>query len=88
MKTEKATKAATAAHAPASNKMAYTPPQLEVIEMDMEGTVMVASGGGGSLNDFGSGGGLTQQSSVRRSYNSASSSDLEDLINDILTVEQ
>lgn len=86
MKTEKAKQAATATHAPASNKAAYTPPQVEVIEMDVEGTVMSAS-----LTGFESGGNWgtpAQSSNARRSYNSASSSDLEDLINDILTVEQ
>lgn len=76
---------APATHTPAGNKMTYTPPQMEVIKMDLEGSVMSASG---SLNDFTGGGNLTQPSSTRRSYNSASSSDLEDLINDILTVEQ
>lgn len=78
---------APATHTPAGNKMTYTPPQMEVIKMDLEGSVMMGSGGG-SLNDFTGGGNLTQPSSTRRSYNSASSSDLEDLINDILTVEQ
>lgn len=86
MKTEKATKAATAAHAAVSNKMAYMPPQVEVIKMELEG--VIAGSPGNSVNDFTGGGNLTNQTSVRRSYNSASGSDLEDLINDILTVEQ
>ena len=43
--------------------------------------------GSGNLSDFTSGSTI-RQSSTRRGYNSASSSDLEDLINDILTVEQ
>lgn len=77
---------APATHTPAGNKMTYTPPQMEVIKMDLEGSVMMGSGGG-TLNDFGSGSTI-RQSSTRRGYNSASSSDLEDLINDILTVEQ
>ena len=67
---------APATHAPAGNKMTYTPPQMEVIKMDLEGVIA----GSGNLSDFTSG--------SRRGYNSASSSDLEDLINDILTVEQ
>ena len=65
-----------ATHAPAGNKMTYTPPQ-------MEGVIA----GSGNLSDFTSGSTI-RQSSTRRGYNSASSSDLEDLINDILTVEQ
>lgn len=74
---------APATHTPAGNKMTYTPPQMEVIKMDLEGVIA----GSGTLNDFGSGSTI-KQSSARRGYNSASSSDLEDLINDILTVEQ
>jgi len=70
-----------ATHAPAGNKMTYTPPQMEVIKMDLEGSVMSAS-----LTGFESGGSWGSPS--RRSYNSASGSELEDLINDILTVEQ
>lgn len=74
---------APATHTPAGNKMTYTPPQMEVIKMDLEGVIA----GSGTLNDF-TGGSTIKQSSTRRGYNSASSSDLEDLINDILTVEQ
>ena len=74
---------APATHAPAGNKMTYTPPQMEVIKMDLEGVIA----GSGNLSDFTSGSTI-RQSSTRRGYNSASSSDLEDLINDILTVEQ
>ena len=70
-------------HAPAGNKMTYTPPQVEVINMDLEGVIA----GSGTLSDF-TPGSSYPQSSARRGYNSASSSDLEDLINDILTVEQ
>ena len=74
---------APATHPPAGNKMTYTPPQMEVIKMDLEGVIA----GSGNLSDFTSGSTI-RQSSTRRGYNSASSSDLEDLINDILTVEQ
>ena len=74
---------APATHAPAGNKMTSTPPQMEVIKMDLEGVIA----GSGNLSDFTSGSTI-RQSSTRRGYNSASSSDLEDLINDILTVEQ
>lgn len=34
---------APATHTPAGNKMTYTPPQMEVIKMDLEGSVMSAS---------------------------------------------
>ena len=74
---------APATHTPAGNKMTYTPPQMEVIKMDLEGVIA----GSGTLNDF-TGGSTIKQCCTRRGYNSASSSDLEDLINDILTVEQ
>ena len=74
---------APATHTPAGNKMTYTPPQMEVINMDLEGLIEDS----GTLNDI-TGVSTIKQSSTRRGYNSASSSDLEDLINDILTVEQ
>lgn len=77
---------APATHTPAGNKMTYTPPQMEVIKMDLEGSVMSASLTG--FESGGSWGSPAQSSNARRGYNSASSSDLEDLINDILTVEQ
>lgn len=64
-------------------KEAYTPPSMEVIRMENEGSIMKASGS--TTEDYNP----TPMSSARtnRSYNSASSNDLEDLINDILTVE-
>ena len=60
---------APATHAPAGNKMTYTPPQMEVIKMDLEGVIA----GSGNLSDFTSGSTI-RQSSTRRGYNSASSS--------------
>lgn len=70
-------------------KEAYVAPSIEVIEMENEGSVMMASGGVGG--GYGNGGTFK---SVSNSYNSrtrnsysASSSDLEDMINDILTIE-
>lgn len=86
MKTEQMKQVATAATGGAGNRMAYTPPQVEIIKMEVEGTVMVAS-----ILDYEAGGSMGNQISTKstyRGYNSASSSDLEDLINDILTVEQ
>ena len=67
-------------------KDAYMAPTIEVIKMENEG-VIAASGGNNSVPGFGNGGGVgTSGSKTRSSYN-ATSSDLEDMINDILTVE-
>lgn len=62
----------------------YVSPQIEVIPMETEGTVMT-----GSLQDISNGGswGTTTPTTANRHYNAASTDDLEDLINDILTVE-
>ena len=65
-------------------KEAYTAPSIEVIKMEIEG-VIAGSTSTGSTEGYISG--TLNSASTRRSYNSASSSDLEDLINDILTVE-
>lgn len=69
-------------------KATYTSPQVEVIRMETEGVIA----GSGSLPNIGNGGSAYRSGSYRsgttRSYNGASSSELEDLINDILTVEQ
>lgn len=66
-------------------KEAYVAPTLEVIKMEIEEGVMALSGGS-SVNDYGNGGPIGTTTKSSRSYN-ASSSDLEDMINDILTVE-
>ncbi|WP_245530909.1 hypothetical protein [Bacteroides helcogenes] len=65
-----------------NGREAYIAPSIEVIKIENEGAVMVASG---STENYTS----TPLSSTGRnhSYNSASGSDLEDMINDILTVE-
>ena len=65
-------------------KETYAAPSIEVIEMQNEGTVMSASGNLG--NGFDNGGNIGTPASTK-SYRGASSSDLEDMINDILTVE-
>ena len=71
---------APATHTPAGNKMTYTPPQMEVIKMDLEGVIA----GSGNLSDFTSGSTI-RQSSTRRGYNyRIEQTNLEDLINDIL----
>lgn len=66
-------------------KKAYVAPTIEVIEMENEGSVMMDSfGNGGNIGKS-----VSNSSYDSRSSNSygASSSDLEDMINDILTVE-
>ena len=66
-----------------TRKETYIAPSLEVIKMENEG-VIAASG------DFSTEGYNPSPMSATHStssYNSASSNDLEDLINDILTVE-
>lgn len=68
-------------------KEQYIAPALEVIKMETEGNVMSASANG-SLPDVGNGGSGTRSSRTRSGYNAASSNDLEDMINDILTVDQ
>lgn len=68
-------------------KEQYTAPALEVIKMETEGSVMSASSSV-TLPDVEPGGSGTRSSRTRSGYNAASSSDLEDMINDILTVEQ
>lgn len=64
-------------------KEAYTAPSVEVIKMEIEG--VIAGSSIGSNEGYTSG--TLNSASTRRSYNSASSSELEDFINDILTVE-
>lgn len=66
-------------------KEAYVAPTIEVIKMENEGTVMSASGSLGN-GGIGNGGPIGTPTSTK-SYRGASSSDLEDMINDILTVE-
>ena len=70
-----------------TQRMSYLPPVVEIIEMENEG-VMAASGTGsigtGSLNKDTW---PTTSSGTYRPYGGASSSDLEEMINDILTVK-
>ena len=62
----------------------YLPPMVEIIEMEMEGSVMSASTGSLTRTQWG-----TTTGSTNQSYRGgASSSDLEDMINDILTIEK
>lgn len=63
-----------------SPKETYVTPAIEVIQMENEG--VIAS----SAEDYRP---IVRSRSIstRNSYNAASSNDLEDLINDILTIE-
>ncbi|NDV67003.1 hypothetical protein [Bacteroides sp. 224] len=69
-------------------KKTYIPPLVEVIEMEYENSVMVGSGD--QLPGLGNGGTITRSSVSRRNYQpgGASLSELEDLINNILTIEK
>ena len=60
---------------------AYITPSIEVIKMENEGVIATSGEPYHPITRSYSG------STSTHSYNSASSSDLEDLINDILTVE-
>lgn len=68
-----------------NQKEQYMAPAIEVIKMEAEGSVMSAS-----INtpNVGDGGNAIRSSRTRSGYNGASSSELEDMINDILTVDQ
>lgn len=67
-------------------KAIYVSPQIEVIRMEVEGVI---AGSGSIQQPIDGGSAYTRSgSSANRGYNGASSSELEDLINDILTVEQ
>lgn len=66
-----------------TRKETYATPSVEVIRMENEGLIAVS--GEGSSEDYTSI--PMNRTHVNGSYSSASSNDLEDLINDILTVE-
>ena len=63
------------------HKENYVSPRIEVIPMETESVIAVS---GGSLPHSTG----TYRNGSTRSYNGAAGSDLEDLINDILTFEQ
>lgn len=65
-------------------KQKYTAPAIEVIRMESEG-IMASSLGDMSQRPWGSSTGRTRSTGYGRA---ASGSDLEDLINDILTIEK
>lgn len=66
-------------------KEKYLAPQIEIIKMETEGVIATS----GNLPSVGNGGSAySSRARSTRGYNGASSSDLEDMINDILTIEQ
>lgn len=69
-----------------SGRLPYVAPGIEVIEVAYEGVIA----GSGTLPGIGGGGEVGVSPSVRSNsyYGASSTSDLEDMINDILTIEQ
>lgn len=66
-------------------KEKYLTPHIEVIEVENEGSVMSASiNTGSSVSDFNSGGSLFPMTR----NNASALSELEDMINDILTFDK
>ena len=63
-------------------------PAIEVIKMENEGVIAASSGSLGDLIDGGSAFSTGRSGRGGRSYNSASGSDLESMIEDILTFEK
>lgn len=83
-----ATTPSSAAPRAASTRRPYVAPAIEVIEMENEGVIASS----GNLSGYGDGdmfsSGSNQMRNNSNSYNSASFSELEDAINDILTFEK
>ena len=66
-------------------KEKYLAPQIEIIKMENEGVIATS----GNLPSVGNGGSAySSRARSTRGYSGASSSGLEDMINDILTIEQ
>lgn len=68
-------------------RLPYTAPTAELIPIDSEGIIAGSPGAGANAGGYDPGNWASTQTYSRR-YTPAGSSDLEDLINDILTVEQ
>lgn len=69
-------------------KQTYVSPRLEVIHVENEGVIATSNinGGGGGVSNMD--GIPISNSQSRGSYNAASGSEIEDMINDLFTVEQ
>lgn len=65
-------------------KQKYVSPQLEVVQVENEGVIAASGGGGAPDMDVDP----LNNSQSRSRYNAASGSEIEDMINDIFTVEQ
>ena len=75
------------------NKQKYVAPAIEIIEVENEGVIASSINGGISAPGMGNGGSAFGTSGTRSRSNNAHQSaspmqDLEDLINDILTVKK
>lgn len=70
---------------PAPAKAPYTAPAIEIIPME---TCLPVMQGSFTVPGYGDGGGMFPSSSTRSRSRNASASELEDLINDILTIEK
>lgn len=70
-------------------KLTYVPPCIELIHVENEGVIAAS---GGSVNGFDNGGQWGKSSSAptgRSTYGTpANASDIEDLLNDLFTIEQ
>ena len=70
-----------------TRKKHYVPPQIEVIQVENEG--VLAASGQMDVPSFNDGGSMHgSRSTVRNSHNTSPASDIEDMINNILTIEQ
>lgn len=65
-------------------KEIYVSPQIEVIQVENEGVIAAS----GNLPGVGDGGDAFSRSSTRSNYNHSSVSDLEDMIENILTTKK
>lgn len=70
-----------------TRKKHYVPPQIEVIQVENEG--VLAASGQMDVPSFNDGGSMYgSRSTVGNSHNTSPASDIEDMINNILTIEQ
>lgn len=68
-------------------KQKYEAPRIEVIKMESEG-LMVGSGSSGNLSGVSNGGDAFSTPKAYRATRSYGTSEIEDMINDILTFEE
>lgn len=69
-------------------KKSYEKPQIEIINVENEG-VMADSTGGQLPGGYGNGGGIGGNSTrSTNTYKSSATQDLEDMLNDLFTIEK